>query len=150
MSADSNEDIGRSEERIRDLMNRKGIDWPHAANVAWLEKQICEDWPTTWGDDFQILIYGDFDPPEQMLRFPELGITVQPEKLENTVIRSAGACSKRNVEISEKTLPAILDATRRINILLALGPWSHGQRSKWLVVTYNFRKYGRRSDQVRQ
>lgn len=123
-------------ERAREL-KQEGFDWGQAWGKAWLENRIS-DWPSAWGDDLQILIYGDFEPPENELHFPELRITVYPEKLENTVIRSAMCVLKAHVEITEKSLPAILDAARRINILLGawtLVEWGNGACGWWSHIT---------------
>lgn len=116
-------------------LKREGFDLRQAWGRAWLEDRIT-NWPPAWGDDLQILIYGDFEPPKRELHFPELGITVYPEKQEGTLIRSAMCVLKADVKITEKSLPAILDAARRINSLLgawnlvewgnsACGWWSH-------------------------
>ncbi len=106
--------------RAREL-KRQGFTWGHAWGKAILEQRI-ENWPSGWGDDLQILIYGDFQPPNGDLDFPELEITVHAEKIEGTVIRSALCVLKATVRISEKSVPALLDAARRINILL--GSWT--------------------------
>ncbi len=118
-------------------LNREGFDWGHAWGKALLERRIA-DWPSAWGNDLQILLYGDFAPPAAELRFPELGITVYPEKLENTVIRSAMCVLKATVEISELSVPAVLDAVRRINVLLGawtLVEWGNGGCGWWCHIT---------------
>lgn len=136
MEQAKNNKIDLTLERAREL-NREGFDWGHAWGKAWLERRIA-DWPSAWGDDLQILIYGDFFPPNAELKFPELRITVYPEKLTKTVIRSAMCVLKANVEISERSVPAILDAVRRINVLLGawtLVEWGNGGCGWWCSIT---------------
>lgn len=122
MDTDAYEYIGPSEDRIRDLMNRMGIDWAHASRVAWLEYQVSDQWPTGWGGDLQIYVYGDFDPPNRPLHFPELGIIVHEEKQATTGITMARCVLKASVRVSERSVAGVLDATRRINCML--GAWS--------------------------
>ena len=68
MDQDENAEIDPTLDRAREL-NRDGLDWGHAWGKAWLERRIA-DWPSGWGDDLQILLYGDFDPPDDKLNFP--------------------------------------------------------------------------------
>jgi hypothetical protein len=124
-------------ERVREL-NREGFDWGQAWGKAWLEQRILE-WPSAWGDDLQVLIYGDFEPPKEDLHIPALRITVHPGKLENTVIRSAMCVLKATVAIDEKSVPALVDAGRRINNLLGaytLVNWGNGASGWWSYVTH--------------
>ena len=60
--------------RARDLQT-EGLDWLQAMQRADMEARI-RSWPSKWGDDFHVLIYGDFNPPENDLIFRELGIIV--------------------------------------------------------------------------
>lgn len=129
-------DIDLTLERAREL-NREGFDWGHAWGKAWLERRIA-DWPSEWGDNLRIIIYGDFDPPNAELNFPELGITVYPEKVKNSVVRSAMCVLKATVEVTERSVPAILDAVRRINVLLGawtLVEWGNGGCGWWCLIT---------------
>lgn len=108
------------EKRERQLVN-EGLDWGRARGRASLEFRIRE-WPSGWGDDLQIVIYGDFEPPKSDLHIQPLGITIHPGKLENTVISSGRCVLKATVKIKEKSVPALKDAMGRINVLL--GAWT--------------------------
>lgn len=119
-------------------LNREGYDWGQAWGKAWLEHRI-QEWPSGWGDDLHVLIYGDFEPPKENLYIPDLRITVHPDKLENTVIRSAMCVLKATVTIDEKSIPALVDAGCRINILLGaytLVNWGNGACGWWSCVTH--------------
>ncbi len=124
-------------ERAREL-NRAGFDWGEANGIASLEERIRQ-WPKGWGDDLQILIYGDFEPPKVTLDIPSLGIVVHSDKLENTVIRTAMCVLKATVKIKEKSVLAIMDAAQRINVLLGaytLVEWGNSACGWWSWVTH--------------
>jgi hypothetical protein len=126
--------------RVHELQG-SGLDWAYASGLAGLEQRI-NAWPSAWGDDLWILIYGDFEPPSIDLHFPSLGIMVHHEKLENTVVRSARCVLRATVTISEKSVPIIIDAARRINVLLGawtLIGWGTGACGWWSYVTHEFR-----------
>lgn len=121
-------------ERVSELQ-KTGLDWGHAWGITDLEQQM-KKWLTAWGDHLQIFICGDFEPPRSQMEFKHLGITVHPKKEEKTVVRSAKTVVKATVVLNEKSIPAIVDAIRRVNILLgcftlvtwgnvACGWWSH-------------------------
>jgi hypothetical protein len=123
-----------------DELHESGLDRAYASGLAGLEQRI-NAWPSAWGDDLWILIYGDFEPPSVDLHFPPLGITVHHEKLEKTVVRSASCVLRATVTISKKSVPAIIDATRRINVLLGawtLIGWGTGACGWWSYVTHEF------------
>ncbi|MFT4555819.1 MAG: hypothetical protein ACI92S_001154 [Planctomycetaceae bacterium] len=140
MPSESNSTFDPTLERAREL-NCEGFGWGHAFGKAWLEHRISNlDWPAKWGDDLRVLIYGDFEAPTKDLSFPQLGITVHHEKLENTVIRSALCVVEATVEISERSVPAILDAVRRINVLLGswtLVAWGNSGCGWWSYITHD-------------
>jgi hypothetical protein len=54
-----------------------------AVSTAMLEERIAR-WPPEWGNELQILIYGDFQPPPSSLHFPELKITIEPGVVKNS------------------------------------------------------------------
>src|SRR5579883_394200 len=96
-------------------------------------------WPAGWADDLVVLIYGDFNVPPTELAFPDLGITIEPEKLTNTVIRSAMCVLKARVKIPEKSVNALVDAAARINTLLgvlAVLNWGNAGSGWWSAVTH--------------
>src|SRR5687768_5486397 len=116
MSGQTNEFAKRLFSRAKEL-SEDGFDSIHAHGIAWLEERIRQ-WPSSWGDDLHVLIYGDFKQPTTTIDLPRLGIVVYPEKLTNTVIRNAMTVLKATVTIKEKSVPALLDTARRINVLL--------------------------------
>lgn len=137
MSHTTNKELELTLERVREL-SCQGFDGSHAWGKAWLEHRIA-NWPSDWGNDLQVLIYGDFEPPKADLDFPKLGIKVHAKKLDNKMIRSARCVLKATVTIDERSVLALLDATRRINILL--GSWTLVERGNagcgwWSRVTH--------------
>lgn len=125
-------------ERAREF-HSEGLDWLQSWGRAWIEERI-KSWPSKWGDDLEVLIYGDFHkPPTEVFEVKELGITVYPEKLTKTVIRDAMCVLKAKVKINAKTVECLLDAARRINVLLgawALVEWGNGHADWWSYVTH--------------
>jgi hypothetical protein len=105
----------------------QGLDSSHANGIAWLEERIRR-WPSGWGNDLHILIYGDFKAPDAILSFPSLGITINPGKQSNTIVTGARTVLQASVKIDEKSVTALIDAARRINLLLGaytLTEWAH-------------------------
>ena len=122
--------------RLRALeLKAEGLEFSHAFGRAHLES-LLEQWPSAWGDDYQVLLYGDFDPPSQDLEFPAIGIRVLSEPIRKSVISSASTVLAARVSVESRTIDQIVDAARRINILLGawmlvtwgnapIGWWSH-------------------------
>ena len=102
-------------------LSRQGVDGSQAFGLAWHEHNI-QNWPSAWGDDLQIVIYGDFEPPDEDLHFTSLGITVHCQPVKSTAIKSARTVRKATVRIGHKSIEDINDAARRINLLL--GVWT--------------------------
>lgn len=125
--------------RMQDLLS-KGIDPSKASKTAWLEQRISI-WKNKWGDNFWIFIYGDFRPPQDDYRVDELGITIHAEKIENSVVNHSATCVlKATVELEELTIPSLMDAIRRINILLGswvLVTWGNAPCRWWSWVTHD-------------
>jgi hypothetical protein len=97
-------------------------------------------WPDSWGDDLRILIYGDFEPPAAVLAIPSLGITVFPERQQNTVICGARCVLEATVKVGERTVPALVDAGRRVNVFLGaytLVEWGNAGSGWWSFVTHD-------------
>ena len=117
-----------------------GLPKHHASGLAAMQMRI-EHWPTDWGDDLNVLIYGDFvnpDPSGEM-KFPSLGITIEPKKIKNTIIHSATCILKARVTISEKSVNALIDASARISTLLGIIAainWGNGGMGWWSYVTH--------------
>ena len=83
---------------------------------------------------FQVLLYGDFPPPEQDVEFPVLGIRVLAEPLADTVVSRARTVLAARIKIRERTLEEIADAVRRVNVLLGtwtLVTWANSPVSWW-------------------
>lgn len=115
-----------------------GIREGHARGLANLEMRITQ-WPSGWGEDLVVLIYGDFSPPSAELDFPELGIVIEPEKITNSVVTSALYVLKARVKIPEKSVSALCDAASRINTLLGVLTvlnWGNSGCGWWSYVTH--------------
>jgi hypothetical protein len=121
------------QQRVWQLVER-GLREGHARQLAAMETLIAQ-WPPNWGDDFVALIYGDFHAPTTALEFPAFRITIEPEKIANSPIRSLCVLRAR-VKISDKSVGALIDAAARIDTLLGvlsvlnwgnsgIGWWSH-------------------------
>lgn len=117
----------------------EGVDQLLAHGIAWLEERI-RHWPPAWGDDLRVLLYGDFQVPDSSLTYPSLGITVHPDKKDNTIIRGAMTVLEATVMVEEKSVPALIDAARRINLLLGiytLHEWGNAACGWWSWVTHD-------------
>ena len=144
--ATGTEDAGATEaDCIFSIMRRKtqelvasGIREGHARGLAQLEMRIAQ-WPSGWGDDLLVLIYGDFNPPTAEMEFPNLGITIEPEKVANSIIKSALCVLKARVKIPDRSVKALVDAAARINTLLgvlAVLNWGNSGSGWWSHVTH--------------
>jgi hypothetical protein len=124
-------------QKTEDLV-ASGLREGHASGLAQLELRIAQ-WPSGWGDDLLVLIYGDFRAPPAELDFPELGITIEPEKVTTSAIKSALCVLKARVKISEKSVKGLGDAAARINTLLgvlAVLNWGNSGSGWWSCVTH--------------
>jgi hypothetical protein len=118
-----------------------GLDEDITFGTAWLEERI-RLWPESWGNDLRILIYGDFDPPTAVLEIPSLGITVFPDKQKNTIICLARCVLEATVRVGQRSVPALIDAVRRINVFLGaytLVEWGNDGIGWWCWVTHDTR-----------
>jgi hypothetical protein len=117
--------------RVQQLKG-EGYSHSHASGLADLENRIAEHWPTAWGDDLNVLIYGDFRPPKTSLVFESLGITIEPGLQKNTVIHSAFTVLLARVSIAERSVASVKDAVRRLNLLVGILSYTHqGSPVKW-------------------
>jgi len=91
-----------------------GMAEGRARSTAMLEHRI-KSWPPDWGDELRIVIYGDFQAPEQELRFPELGILIEPGAVKNSIVRTAISVAKARVQVSTKSIAGIVNACGRID-----------------------------------
>lgn len=144
--APGTEDAGTEEaNRYFSLLRQKtenlvtsGIREGHARGLAQLEMRIAQ-WASDWGDDLLVLIYGDFDAPPAELDFPNLDITIEPEKITTSFIKSAMCVLKARVKIREKSVKELVDAATRINTLLgvlAVLNWGNSGSGWWSHVTH--------------
>lgn len=125
---EKNEIFDMIQQRALEL-KKTGIESPQANNIAHFEHKINHEWPSAWGDDLHIFIYGDFEPPEADIDIPQLGITIHHERKENTVVRNALCVLGATIEINKKSVDEVLSAIHRINTLigaLTLIDWQHG------------------------
>ncbi|MCH8879808.1 MAG: hypothetical protein IID34_07995 [Planctomycetes bacterium] len=102
-----------------------------AFGTAQLEARIAS-WPKKWGDDLEVLIYGDFDAPNHDLDYPALGITVEAGKRTNTIIKTALCVVSARVKVREKSMSAVLDAVTRLNTFLGI----------WTIIDWGNRGIG--------
>jgi len=135
------EDMGVTEadwdEKTESFVAR-GFREGHARGLAQMEMRIAQ-WPSGWGDDLVVLIYGDFKAPPAELDFPELGITIKPERVTTSHIKSAFCVLKAHVKIPSKSVEALFDAAARINTLLgvlAVLNWGNSGFGWWSYITH--------------
>ena len=123
-------------ERSRELV-ASGVNTLRAHGIAWLEHRLSE-WPEPWGNDLEILIYGDFEPLPSPWHVPLLGIVVQPEHIVTPIVRG-WTVHKARVKVEGRTTQALIDAAYRINVLLgsfALTTWGATSIGWWSLVTH--------------
>ena len=138
--------MSNSETSFEELLARtqeliaEGNDHSKAHNTAWLEHRI-KVWKEKWGSHFWVLIYGDFKPPTEDYRIDELGITIHHETIENSVVDNSATCVlKATIDIKDLSVPSILDAINRINLLLGswvLVTWGNAPCRWWSWLTHD-------------
>ena len=137
MSEDAKKDTDRFFERAKELQDA-GLDWLHAHGIADLEQKI-KNWPQKWGDDFVVLVYGDFEPLAEKLTIENLGITISPEVLKNTVVKNVRTVHGATVKVRDKSIESVIDAIRRINVFIGtfvLVTWCNSYCSWWSYITH--------------
>lgn len=115
-----------------------GMPEGRARGTAMLENRISL-WPTEWGNELRIIIYGDFRSPETDLYFADLGIVVEAGAVKESIVKSAMCVLKARVTISEKSVAGLVDAGSRINTLLgvlAAIDWGNAGSGWWCHVTH--------------
>ena len=138
MSEDQKKFIEQFFRRTKEL-EKSGLDWFHASGIADIEQKI-NNWPEKWGNDFVALIYGDFEPLTEKLTIENLGITISPEVLKNTVVKNERTVHRATVSIHDKSIDSIVDAVRRINIFIGtftLLTWCNSYCNWWSHITHN-------------
>lgn len=103
-------------EEIFDILER----YSSASFPTMILESMIENWPPSWGENPKILIYGDFEPPNEDIFIPELGITINRIKKEDTFIKSARCILEASVKVEDKSLESLIDAIHRINTFLGL------------------------------
>ncbi|MCP4381335.1 MAG: hypothetical protein GY798_07940 [Hyphomicrobiales bacterium] len=130
----------RLAERTGELQSREDYDWSRASSVAWLEERV-RLWPRDWGNELRgVLIYGDFKAPASTVGYPSLGITVLPEKQENTIVQGPRMVLEATVSVKERSVPGLDDAVTRINLLLGsytLREWGNASCGWWSWLTHD-------------
>jgi hypothetical protein len=109
-----------------------------ASDTAMLEEQI-RNWPTAWGEDLIVVLYGDFDTPKLPLEFPSLGIIAEYEQKE-TLAKGARCALLTRVKLIEHSIAGLEDAARRLNLLLDAGAawgWGNFAAGWWSSITHN-------------
>ena len=106
--------------RWKELMS-EGRSSSEAHQRASLELRISQ-WPPEWGNYLHVFIYGDFEPPEQDLEYPSLGITIESAKITNSIIRSAFCVLRARVTVSERSISGAQNAMERVSKFL--GVWT--------------------------
>ena len=115
MSDETDARIERMLARAREL-RAQGLDPYHASGLANLELRL-EFWPSGWApDSLHVLVYGDFEPPPTDVEIHALGIRVGSQKREGTVISDALTVVEAQVAVAERSLAAVLEASRRMNV----------------------------------
>ncbi|WP_447970139.1 hypothetical protein [Nitrospira sp. M1] len=138
MTEESSSKLAKLRDRSKELIKECGLNWTHAHGIAWLEERI-KLWPTDWGKDLIILIYGDFAPLKEPLDLPSLGIQVSNRREEGSAIRGANTVHKATVKVEGKNVSSLIEAARRINTFLGsftLVEWGNSSCGWWSWVTH--------------
>ena len=115
-----------------------GMAEERAHGTAMLEHRITR-WPPAWGNELNIIIYGDFRAPDVDLHFDDLGIIVEGGAVKDSLVRSAMCVLKARVTVPAKNVEGLVDAVARINTLLgvfAAVNWGNPGCGWWCHVTH--------------
>lgn len=135
---DTDEMLSRVAARAK-VLEESGLDCHHAFGRAWLEDSIERRWPSAWGKNLHVLIYGDFRAPDKDLAFEPLGIVIHHQSLKDTIIKSALCVLEATISVEQQSVDAVLDAVRRLNILLGawtLTTWANTACGWWCSLTH--------------
>lgn len=125
--------------RARELENQ-GEHFAEASSIADLERRI-ESWANPAKkeeNELQVILFGDFQPPESTLTVPEIGLTVLPTPVKKSVARAPCVLEAR-ITIDGHAVAAIQDAARRLDLFAGvwvLVNWAHGPVNWWSYVTH--------------
>ena len=104
------------------------MDFGQACQKAQLERNI-KNWPSAWGDKVLVVVYGDFAAPSKDVVLPALKIIIDHENKSGTKFKSAQCVLDIWIEVDEKSISAVMDALRRLNIFLGMWVLSGGCRA---------------------
>lgn len=125
-------------QRRQEQLQAEGYSLHMAWRIAVLESRIAE-WPSEWGGDLLVLLYGDFEPAAEPLHFKELGISVDAGQVAGTILQHAGCVTRARVTVKERTIAGLNEASKRLNGLLAamtaLG-WANSGCGWWGHITH--------------
>lgn len=130
----------------RSIHQSTGKDFLEANSLAQLDAQIAQ-WPDAPEGEMPFVVYGDFLPPSEDMSFPSLGITLSSRLIENGIGGPGVRSFQGAINVREKSVEQVLDATKRLNTFLgsillvsagnaAIGWWSaitHGNISSSAV-----------------
>ena len=77
--------VRTADERTTELRSREaellkqGHSRAVASETAQVEDRMRTQWDAGWGNDLQVLIYGDFDALPSEVHYPLLGIRISPK-----------------------------------------------------------------------
>jgi hypothetical protein len=135
----STDELDRLLARTGESQRSSGLERSRAFAIASLEERIRR-WPETWGNNLEVLIYSDFfQAPDSAVEYRSLRITIHPGKQENTVITGAIAVLRATVAVDDKSLPEVLAAAKRINLLLGvhtLDNWGNAGIGWWCSIIH--------------
>jgi hypothetical protein len=129
--------------RVEELQRDSELNFRQALQKANLERNI-NIWPSEWGDNVLVVIYGDFIAPSEDVILPALGIKIDHNNKRDSKFNSAQCVLDVWIRVEEKSASAVLDAVRRLNIFLGLWTISGGCRgcSWWSSVIDGLIKSG--------
>jgi len=115
------------EERVKKLCE-DGLDFWQASKKAQLERNM-RNWPSEWGDRILIVVYGDFAAPSEDIVLPALRITIDHNNKRNIKFTAAMCVLDIWIEVEERSIYAVMDALRRLNIFLGIWVLQGGCRA---------------------
>ena len=121
-------------EAAREL-REEGKPWHEAFKLAQLD-ELIKRWPSEWGDDLQVRLYGDIEIQEKV-DLPDLGITIAPEKSipkEGSFVFGAPYAYVAKVRVSQKDMAGLFDGINRVEKFLSawrMTEWGGAATQYW-------------------
>jgi len=110
-----------------------------ARDLAQLEWRVA-NWPKEWVGFVQVILFGDFQAPQEQISLPAFGITIDPENCAQKTFRSAAFTAlMAKVTVREQTVAGLQEAAARINTLLSIWAvlgWGNSGFSWWSHITH--------------